>query len=61
MAMASVDEECLPDAIIAQIPRDAEKGNGGDRRPRNENFKLESLDLELLASETPRELDCEER
>lgn len=61
MAMASVDEERLPDAVLAQIPRHAEKRNGSDHRPRDQNFELECLNLEFLAPGTFREVDLGER
>lgn len=61
VAMASVDEERLPDSVLAQIPRHAEKRNGGDHRPRHQNFELEGLNLEFLAAGTSRELDLGER
>lgn len=62
MAMASVDEERLPDAVLAQVPRHAEKRNCGDHRPRDQNLELECLNLEFLAPPgTSRELDLGER
>lgn len=61
MPVGAIDKERLPDAILAEVPRHAEQGDGGDHRPRNEDLKLESLDLELLAAGAPGELECEER
>lgn len=59
--MAAVDEERLPDSVLAQVPRHAEERDGGDHRAGDEDLELERLDLELLAAGAPRELDLGER
>ncbi|KAG6385970.1 hypothetical protein SASPL_154853 [Salvia splendens] len=59
--MATIDEERLPDSVLAEVPRQAEERNGGDHRTRDENLELEGLDLELLAGGASGELDLGER
>lgn len=58
--MAAIDEESLPDSVLAEVPGHAEERNGGDHRPRDENLEVEGLDLELLAGGASGELDLGE-
>ena len=61
MAMETIHKQKPPDTVFAEIVRNAEKRNSSNEDLRNQNLKLEPLDLVLLAVRTVGELDTEKR
>ena len=61
MAMETIHKQKPPDTVLAEIVRNAKKRNSSNEDLRNQNLKLEPLDLVLLAVRTVGELDTEKR
>lgn len=60
-AMVAIHEEKSPHTVLAEIVRNAQKRYSSNDDLRNQNLKLEPLDLVLLAVGAVGKLDTEKR